>query len=383
MRGAIVLTPLTRTSPTLWAHMRLCSLRGAFAATRAVDTWILHDPRAWLGTAFHKVMAAAARPGAIKTDVEQVWTVTVSEAAAAAASHPLDARYAAPERWPNYFLVRQRALSSAQGLIARNTGTQRVSLRGEWAAGTERQLHARGGRLAGRPDRFDGRVVTEYKSSLPDPAWPGAQAVLDGFHRQLQLYAAIIAEAAGRWPERGRIIAASGQAIEVTIDQAVCEAEALAALDALDSLNRGLASGATAETLARPGNDSCGGCPFQAVCPAFWRWLAAHGSAGLPDTAAVGVLERVELGQDGDLYTAHVAINQPSMPPGFHPFVLRRTTHGDLTHSAQGARSRIVSARLKTDGRLRADASTCIFAEDDVPKVITAGQSGAPMPPGG
>lgn len=382
MPGAIVLTPLARTSPTLWAHMRLCGLRGAFAATRTAEAWVLHDPRAWLGTAFHKVMKVAAQSGASRADTELAWSAAVGEAATAAASHPLDARYAAPERWPNYYLVRQRALSSAEGLLSKNASTQRVSMRGADAAGAERQLQARAGRLVGRPDRFDGRTVIEYKSSLPDPAWPGAEVVLEGFRRQLRLYAAIIAEATGRWPEQGRIVAASGQTIEASIDPAVCEAEARAALDALDSLNRGLASQAAAETLARPENQSCGGCPFQAVCPAFWPWLAARGSAGLPDTAATGVMDRVELGQDGDLYTAHLAVDQPSMPPRLQPFVLRRLTHGDLTGSAQGTRWRIVSARLKPDGRLRADASTCVFPENEIPKVVTAGRSGTPTSPG-
>lgn len=382
MRGAIVLTPVPRTSPTLWAHMRLCGLRGAFAATRAVDAWVLHDPRTWLGTAFHKVMEVAARAGVSKTDIERAWAVAVSEAATAAASHRLDARYAAPERWPNYYLVRQRALSSAEGLLARNAGTHRVLARSEGAVRTERQLQAREGRLVGRPDRFDGRAVTEYKSSLPDPAWPGAEAVLEGFRRQLRLYAAIVAEATGRWPELGRIVAASGQIIELRIDQAACEAEARAALDALDSLNRGLASGVTTEALAQPGNQSCGGCPFQAVCPAFWPWLALQGSAGLPDAAAVGSVDRVEPGPDGDLYTAYLAVHQPSMPSGLQQFVLRRTIHGDLTRPTPGTRWRIVSARMKPDGRLRADASTCVFAESEVPNVIADG-SETPMPSGG
>jgi hypothetical protein len=73
MHGQIVLTPLARTSPTLWSHMRLCSLRGAFASSRAVDRWILHDPRAWLGTAFHKVMEASRRPSAAVATLEEAW----------------------------------------------------------------------------------------------------------------------------------------------------------------------------------------------------------------------------------------------------------------------------------------------------------------------
>jgi hypothetical protein len=232
----------------------------------------------------------------------------------------------------------------------------------------------------GRLDRFDGRILTEYKSSMPDPAWRGAEAVLEGFRRQLRLYAAIIAEATGRWPIQGRVVAASGQKMDVPLVPAACDAEASAALAALDDLNLGLAASAAPETLARPGEDSCGGCPFQALCPAFWPWLEVAGSSGLPDTAATGVLDRIELGQDGDLYTAYLAVHQPSMPSGIQPLVLRRTIHGDLTASPQGAHWRIISARLKQDGRLRADASTCVFALDDLPSVVTAAVSASSNP---
>lgn len=211
---------------------------------------MLHDPRAWLGTAFHKVMEAAVQPGATATVLEQVWTAAVAEAATAARSHPLDARYATPDRWPGYFLVRQRAISSAQSVVAANSGGQRKAPRGGGVS-AERLLVAREGRLAGRPDRFDGRVLTEYKSSLPDTAWHGAEAVIEGFRRQLGLYAAIIAEALGRWPEHGRIVAASGQAMDIPLDPTACEAEASDALAALDSLNQQLAAGALPRTLAR------------------------------------------------------------------------------------------------------------------------------------
>lgn len=364
--------PLDRTGPTLWSHMRLCALRGTFAASRSTESFVLHDPRAWLGTAFHKVMEAAAQPGATDAVLEQVWTAAVAEAATAARSHPLDARYATPGRWPGYFLVRQRAISSAQRVVAANSGSQRRAPRGGGVS-AERLLLARGGRLAGRPDRFDGRVLTEYKSSIPDAAWHGAEAVIEGFRRQLRLYAAIIAEALGRWPERGRVVAASGQAMDVPLEPAACEAEASDALAALDSLNQRLASGVPPGTLARPGEEACASCPFQVLCPAFWPWLATAGSSGLPETAAAAVLDRIELGQDGDLYTAYLAVHQPSMPAGIQPLVLRRSIHGDLTAEAKGAHWRIISAKMKPDGRLRADPSTCVFALDDLPSVVTTG----------
>lgn len=375
MHGRIVLTPLGRTSPTLWSHMRLCALRGAFAASPAAASLVLHDPRAWLGTAFHKVMEAAARPGTTEAAAERAWAAAIAEAVTAAASHPLDARYAAPDRWPGYFLVRQRALASAQRIIAGNAASQRKAAAGSATPGSgasaERLLLARGGRLAGRSGRFDGRVLTEYKSSIPDPAWRGADAILEGFRRQLRLYAAIIADALGRWPAQGRIVAASGQTMDVPLDPRDCDAEASDALAALDDLNQQLAAGAPASTLAQPGEQACAGCPFQALCPSFWPWLAAAGSAGLPETAAAGVVDRIELGLDGDLYTAYLSIHQPAVPPGIQPLVLRRSIHGDLTASSAGADWRIVSAKLKPDGRLRADPSTCVFAPNSLPSVVT------------
>lgn len=221
-------------------------------------------------------------------------------------------------------LVRQRALTSAQRIIAANAAGQRqVALAGGTPSSetsAERLLLARGGRLAGRPDRFDGRVLTEYKSSIPAPAMP---------------------RPAMPWRH------------------------------SLASISR-LAAGVPVSALSQPGEQACTACPFQALCPSFWPRLAASGSTGLPEAAAAGVLDRIEPSLDGDLYTAYLSVHQPAVPPGIQPLVLRRSIHGDLTAWSAGATWRIVSAKLKSDGRLRADPSTCVFAVDGLPSVVTA-----------
>jgi hypothetical protein len=56
---SVVLTSAVRTTPTLWSHMRLCHLRAALSINREADNWVLHSPRAWCGTAFHRLMAGA------------------------------------------------------------------------------------------------------------------------------------------------------------------------------------------------------------------------------------------------------------------------------------------------------------------------------------
>jgi hypothetical protein len=79
-------------------------------------------------------------------------------------------------------------------------------------------LTARDGRLAGRPDHFNFRVVTAYKSAPPDPRWPEAKSIFDGYWRQLGLYAALVGET-GRWPALARIVSASGQVLKQEVDR--------------------------------------------------------------------------------------------------------------------------------------------------------------------
>ena len=370
MPAPITLLPIARTTPTLWSQMRICGLRASLAANPEADRWVLHDPRAWLGTSFHRVMQAA-QSGASRVDVETAWSAAIVHAAEAASLHPLDARFSQPERWPSYYLVRQRALSLASehiqpaphgsGTTPRQSGTPRS---------LERLLEARGGRLAGRPDHFDGKTLTEYKSSLPDATWPRAAEILDGYKRQVRLYAAIIADALGVWPSRARVIAASGNVLEIPVDPSICNAEVDAALAALDALNHTLASGMRAEELASPSATACSGCPFTLICPAFWRGLTESSLQGLTDVSLQGILESVEAGPDGDLYTADILVRcSTSELTGKQQVALRKSIHGDLFLSATGSLCRIVDGKRRPDGRIRADISTIVSAVSALPGI--------------
>ena len=151
----------------------------------------------------------------------------------------LDARFANPERWPGYYLVRQRAIASAVEKGGRRPAPHlRRSPGGSTPlGGSERLLTARSGRLAGRPDQFDRNTVTEYKSALPDPDWAEAASIIDGYWRQLRLYSVLIGET-GSWPATARIVAASGQVLEEPVNRPACEAEADAAISGLDAMNQ-------------------------------------------------------------------------------------------------------------------------------------------------
>jgi hypothetical protein len=223
------------------------------------------------------------------------------------------------------------------------------------------------------PERLlDGHTLTEFKSTLPDPAWPGAAELLDSFRRQIRLYAAIIADSTGTWPRQGRVIAASGHVLDVAIDPVACDAEADAAVAALNALNGGLLSEALPERLGQPSPPACTACPFQIICPAFWRQLSAGALRSLPDVAVEGALESLEASHDRDLYTAHLALSAASHQLNAHqPVVLRKSVHGDLTALASASRWRIVSAKIRPDGRLRADMSTVVCSVSHLPALET------------
>src|SRR5271168_1934074 len=186
-KHAVVLTPAARTTPTLWSHMRLCNLRAALSVNREADEWVLHSPRAWLGTAFHRLMADAPNDA---SEAAALWDAVIAGVRTVALRHRLDSRFANPERWPGFYLVRQRAIASAVEHGSRNVAAayRRKPPAGATGDASKNLLTARGGRLAGRPDQYDRFTVTEYKSALPDPAWAESASIIDGYWRQLRLY---------------------------------------------------------------------------------------------------------------------------------------------------------------------------------------------------
>ena len=367
----VTIGPAARTSPTLWSHMRLCALRAALSTSREAGDWVLHSPRAWLGTAFHRLMAA--RPSD-EAEAARLWDSAIHELLTAASARRLDQRFASAQRWPGYYLVRQRAIASAiRGGPSPKVG-MRLAKQAPSAAVTEKLLTARNGLLAGRPDQFDDRSVTEYKSALPDPAWPESTSVVEGYWRQLRLYAVLVGETA-EWPVIARIVSASGHVLERNVERSDCESEADAAVAGLRAMNQLLQGGCASGELANPGEIACGQCQYQAICPAFWSWCAARSWPEFREPAARGTLKSVDPGFDGDLYAITLQLDGRYGDGGPLSLALRRSVHGDLTTCRRGAFVRIVHADLRRDGRLRADISTCVFSEDDLPELELMGSA--------
>jgi hypothetical protein len=60
---------------------------------------------------------------------------------------------------------------------------------------------------------------------------------------------------------------------------------------------------------------------------------------------------------------------------GAQSIVLRKSVHGDLTGCPRGSSLRVVFANIRPDGRLRADISTCVFSEEDIPELRCGGSA--------
>jgi hypothetical protein len=351
--------------------MRLCVLSAALTTVRKADEWVLHSPRAWLGTAFHRLMAS--RPPDV-AEAERLWDIAVSQLLAAASAHPLDKRFASAERWPGYYLVRQRAITSAVRVIPSADAPARSPTPSLIPKGTEQLLTARHGQLAGKPDYYDTRSVTEYKSALPDPAWKEAESIVEGYWRQLKLYAVLVGET-GRWPSVARIVAASGQVAEQKINRMSCEAEADAAVAGLLTMNQALERGCHSSELASPSEIACAQCQYQAICPAFWSWCASASWPELRQPAARGTLEAIDPGVDGDIYAVSIQLDGRRGEDGPLSLALRRSVHGDLSDCGKGTNIRLVHASVRRNGRLRADIATCVFKEDELPELECKGST--------
>lgn len=368
------IAPLESTSPTAAAEMAICGLRAGLSSCKDADAWVLHDPRLWLGIAFHSLMEKARR-GLAGAALQSAWNEIVERLVQEAGSHQFDRRFASTARWPNYYLVEERAVSAATELATRSHAVLGVFPTSEYQLnyGTERKLVARSGRLIGRPDRFNKRAVTDYKSNLPDQTTAIGSEIFRRNRRQVQIYAAMIAEAAGYWPQKGILAAASGDLIEFELNPAECDAEADRAVYDLEAWNRKLASACQPADIASPSAQACQNCRFKLLCPAFWPWLAQRQTADMPqnNVAVSGRLKYVQLGNDRDVQTVVLADPTASVPQiTTASLMTRRSIHGDLSQNPVGAECRIVGAELRRDWRLVADLHTLLMPTDQLPEIV-------------
>ncbi|HVM00504.1 MAG TPA: PD-(D/E)XK nuclease family protein [Egibacteraceae bacterium] len=372
------LTTIWTVSPSLAELLRLCPLRAGLSRLENATALVLGNPKAWLGTAYHEVLAAA---GAHASDASaaDVWEQAVREQHERAEAHPLNRRFGVPDRWPGYHLIRAMALMRAHeiggdgGAEVANAGMPPVVGDSRPTNRHERWLTAAGGRLVGRPDLLRGDAVIDYKTG--DVIEHREDHVVKATYvRQLQLYAFLVRDSTGRWPARGVLLPMEGLPVEIEFDAGDCERVAAETLELLDKYNDAVSGGAGVLDLASPSPETCRWCPFQLVCPAFW---AAAGSSWREHlgTAAVGGLASSvpEPIHSGSALALQLRVDEGTEEAGDVAALspLSPATYPVLRQVQQGTRIRVVGLARRAGGTLMPTNRTVIARVDDLPQIVS------------
>jgi PD-(D/E)XK nuclease superfamily len=274
--------------------MRGCALRAGFSRCAQLQPFVLGSPKAWLGTAYHKVME---RLPTILGDVDplakadEIWDAEIIRLEKQAGAHPLSARFGPALSWKGYFLVqatmRIRIEEALSGWNAAPAGTPALT-----TATREVDIGASHGKLRGKIDMIRGDDLVDYKtgSIFEEDEIGSPPAVKPAFVRQLRIYAWLAQSSTGQWVKRGLLFPLAGPPVEVPIIPAECEAEATDAVAMLDAYNAAVIAGADPTALASPSLDACRWCTFKPFCPAFWAAVTPDWSGHLDGEAIRGVV---------------------------------------------------------------------------------------------
>ncbi|MGI8551950.1 MAG: PD-(D/E)XK nuclease family protein [Dehalococcoidia bacterium] len=288
--------PLRRVSPSLAEALRLCFLRVLLGRERRGQV-AGGGPPARIGVAAHRVLAESAQGrfvGLSGVTFEQAFASSWDEAIgteeavmrAAGESH-----FGMLRHWRSYESVRALVRRAAREIAL--PGTERQFI--------EREFTAHGGVLYGRPDRViwgqDGIVIEDFKTGAIYEIDEGEDVKLKAsYRRQVLLYAAMVAAELGQWPERGRIVALSGEVEELAIDRAEASDTVAQAVDLLNSFNERLRQAKDPNELGEPSEQACSSCAYQAWCEPHW-------SAATPEWKAYvsieGPVEVKQLSKNG------------------------------------------------------------------------------------
>lgn len=374
------------TNPSLAETMRACFLRAGLSKASGSSNFLLGNPKAWLGTAYHEVLEKIVEidlgQESIEDAVDRLWGLAIAAQQQRSAAHALNYRFGLPASWPGYHVARASVLLRAKELVAGATPDEAAVAKASGAgpAGTirEQEFTAFSGRLVGRPDAIRAGEVVDYKSGaiLEHDAAAQMDVVKAAYVRQLRIYGYLVRKKLGWWPKRGVLLPLGGAGVEVALDSSECEREANEAVGLLDLYEEKCRAAAKPEDLASPAPNACRWCPFKLVCPSFWQASTPNWSGQLDGAAIEGaVLEQPAVIHGGAARAVSVEIQAGSE-------TLRRvqiaplnpTTHPAVTVLAAGDRVRFVGLRARADGVLAPTKRTVLARVDDLP-TVTVGRT--------
>jgi len=308
----ISLPVIASTSPSLAEAMRGCMLRAGLSRCAQLQPFILGNPKAWLGTTYHKVMeqlpAILGGGSDPLAKADEIWNIEIARLEQEAGNHPLNARFGPAVSWKGYFLVqatlRLRIEEALAGWAATPAGAPALP-----PAAREVEITASQGKLRGKIDMIRGDDLIDYKtgSIFEEDDISGASAVKPAYVRQLRIYACLAHSKTGQWVKRGLLYPLAGAPVEVPIAPAECEGEAAEAVALLDAYNAAVTAGTDSTAMATPSTAPCQWCPFKPFCPAFWAAVNPDWSGHL----------------DGEVIRGNVAAQpQPLLAPGAYSLVV-------------------------------------------------------------
>jgi hypothetical protein len=271
-------------------------LRAGLSRCPELQPTVLGNPKAWLGTAYHKVMEQMpmilGAGGGAMAHADAVWNAEIARLEQEAASHPLNSRFGPARSWKGYFLIHATVrLRIEEGLAALSTAAPSTMTVPEPAA-REEEMTAAHGKLRGKIDLVRGDDLNDYKtgSIFEEDDADVAPVVKAAYVRQLRIYAWLVHADSGRWVKRGLLYPLAGPPVEMPIVPAECEAEAANALALLEAYNTAVAAGAEPSALATPSPEACRWCPFKPSCPPFWAAVNPDWSGQLDGEAIRGIV---------------------------------------------------------------------------------------------
>ncbi len=369
----LALPTIASTSPSLAEAMRTCLLRAGLSKTPGVSSYVLGNPKAWLGTAYHGVLKHL--PDLAGADassrLQQLWGQEITHLEQQANSHPLNRRFGAASSWRGYYLALE-TLKLRVADLAPTVGPQTAQEAGETEARTLREddLLAFGGKLKGKPDLGRGEEIIDFKTgNIYEAADEEAPPALkQSYLRQLRIYAYLVHEATRRWPRRGFLYPIAGPPVDVALDPAACTQEATEAVALLDHYTEAVRR-AKPEELASPSPESCRWCPYKLLCPAFWKAVDETWAGMLDGEVAVGPLVHAPgaiLG--GAAHSISLTADAGTVPQGdINLTPLPVAIHGTMKELAAGDRVRLVGLGRRQNGTLYPTLRTVLLSEAKIP----------------
>jgi hypothetical protein len=237
----------------------------------------------------------------------------------------------------------------------------------------EQHLAACGGKLVGRPDVITDDEIIDYKSGAITEFEEATQSeiVKATFVRQLRIYGFLVRHALGRQPQRGLLFPLAGPGVEIALDPADCEQEALETVKFLDCYNSMFHSGATFSDFALPSHQKCKWCSYKLICPPFWQCASATWSGQLDGAAIEGtVFETPRAIHNGTAMM--ISLNVQRGSEGFcqvHISPLNPEVHEDITCIAAGEQIRMIGLRVRPDGLLAPGQRTVLARAVCLPSI--------------